>query len=135
MDEAYVPRRQELRVGAILTMTRDGTIFSSSPELASLPPDQTDRWSLGNVLTIGSLDELLASERAVALQREIDAGVALCRETCEYFGVCGGGSPGNKLYERGTFAVSETLKCALQTKALTDVILENAAAADVTALA
>jgi uncharacterized protein len=48
----------------------------------------------------------------------------MCRQSCDYFGVCGGGSPGNKFFERNTFATTQTLKCALQTQELTDVILD-----------
>ena len=37
-----------------------------------------------------------------------DAGVELCRQECQYFSVCGGGEPVNKLSENGTFVSSET---------------------------
>jgi uncharacterized protein len=113
----------EQRGGAILTMTRDGTVYSWSPELASGAPGVPDRFSLGNIREVKSVDELLVTQRAKTIQREIDRGVEMCRRECEYFGVCGGGSPGNKFYERGTFAATETLKCALQTQELTEVIL------------
>jgi uncharacterized protein len=49
--------------------------------------------------------------------------VAACRSGCAYFGVCGGGSPGNKFYEVGSFSATQTLKCALQTQELTEVVL------------
>ncbi len=119
-NPASVPVVAEQRAGAILTMARDGTMYSWSPELASGAPD---RLSLGNIRDAVSIDQLLATERALAIQREIDQGVEMCRTQCEYFGVCGGGSPGNKLFERGTFAATETLKCALQIQELTDVVL------------
>ena len=47
------------------------------------------------------------------MQRDIDAGVAMCRERCEYFSVCGGGEPVNKLSENGTFVSTETTYCRL----------------------
>lgn len=124
VDPAYQPYLPEQDVGAILTITRDGQIFTSSPELASLPPDQAAEFSLGNVRDVESLDDLFAGERAASLQAQIDEGVAMCRATCSYFGVCGGGSPGNKLYERGTFAATETLKCVLQAQELTEAVLD-----------
>jgi len=119
----HVPRVAEQQAGAILTMTRDGTVYSWSPELASGVPGIPDRFSLGNIGDVKSVDELLVTERAKLIQQEIDRGVVMCRRECDYFGVCGGGSPGNKFYERGTFAATETLKCALQTQELTEVIL------------
>ena len=63
--------------------------------------------------------------RARAIQAQIDRGVAMCRTECECFGICGGGSPGNKYYEHGTFAAAETLKCALQTKELVEVVVRG----------
>ena len=118
-----VPTVAEQVGGAILTMTRDGTVYSWSPELASGVPGVPDRFSLGNIRDVKSVDEFLVTERAKAIQREIDRGVEMCRQRCDYFGVCGGGSPGNKFYEQGTFATTETLKCALQIQELTEVIL------------
>ena len=120
-----IPDAPEQRMGAILTMTRDGTVYSWSPELASGVAGTSDRFSLGNIRDVGSIDELLVTERAQAIQQEIDRGVEMCSRQCEYFGVCGGGSPGNKFYERGTFATTETLKCALHTQELVEVILST----------
>jgi len=121
--DSHVPVLAEQRLGAILTMTRDGIVYSWSPELASGTASGLDRFALGRIRDVESIDELLVSEKAIAMQREIDRGIAMCSQSCNYFGVCGGGSPGNKFYERGTFATTETLKCALQTQTLTEVLL------------
>lgn len=129
-EPAHVPLAPERRLGGILTMARDGAISSWSPELASGVPGLSSRFSLGNIRDVASVDELLAGERAQAIQEDIDRGIEMCRIECEYFGVCGGGSPGNKFYERGTFAASETLKCALQTKELVEVMLATFAHAE-----
>lgn len=123
--QTHIPIVPEQRMGAILTMTRDGTVHSWSPELASGVPGTSDRFALGNIRDVGSIDEFLVTERAQAIQLEIDRGVEMCGKQCEYFGVCGGGSPGNKFYERGTFATTETLKCALQTQELVEVIIST----------
>lgn len=122
-DPGHAPQAPERRLGGILTMSRDGAVSSWSPELASGAPGEPGRFVLGNIRDTGSVDVLLAGDRARALQEEIDRGIALCGTECEHFGVCGGGSPGNKFYERGTFAAAETLKCALQTKELVEVML------------
>jgi uncharacterized protein len=39
------------------------------------------------------------------------AGVERCRDACEYFSLCGGGAPANKLYENGSFDSAETAYC------------------------
>jgi uncharacterized protein len=56
--------------------------------------------------------------------RDIGAGVEMCRERCEYFSVCGGGEPVNKLAENGTFASTETAYCRLTKMRATDLVLD-----------
>jgi uncharacterized protein len=48
----------------------------------------------------------------------------MCRERCEYFSVCGGGEPVNKLAENGTFASTETTYCRLTKMRGTDLVLD-----------
>jgi len=57
------------------------------------------------------------------MTRDIAAGVEACRSECEYFSVCGGGAPVNKLSENGSFATSTTSFCSLVYMAPTDLIL------------
>jgi uncharacterized protein len=54
---------------------------------------------------------------------DIEAGVALCRERCEYFSVCGGGEPVNKLSENGSFVSTETTYCRVTKMRATDLVL------------
>ena len=58
------------------------------------------------------------------MRADIDAGVAMCRERCEYFSVCGGGEPVNKLAENGGFASTETAYCRLTKMRATDLVLD-----------
>ena len=55
---------------------------------------------------------------------DIQAGVEMCRERCEYFSVCGGGEPVNKLAENGSFTSSETTYCRLTKMRATDLVLD-----------
>ena len=55
---------------------------------------------------------------------DIEAGVAMCRNSCEYFSVCGGGEPVNKLAENGTFISTETTYCRLTKMRATDLVLD-----------
>jgi uncharacterized protein len=55
---------------------------------------------------------------------DIETGVAMCRESCEYFSVCGGGEPVNKLAENGTFASTETTYCRMTKMRGTDLVLD-----------
>jgi uncharacterized protein len=58
------------------------------------------------------------------MSRDIAAGVALCQQNCEYFSVCGGGAPVNKLSENGRFASDQTRFCELTLMVPTDLILD-----------
>jgi len=124
-DRSFYPDQAENNVGKIITVSRSGEVFSWSPELASGVKDDVAFFSLGNVNEVNSLDELLDSAKARRIQSEINSGVSKCRRTCRYFNVCGGGWPANKFYENGSFDSTETLRCRLQTQALTDLILEQ----------
>lgn len=126
-DPNFRPDEAQHHVGAIVTISRDGDVFSWSPELASGVKGDVLRFSVGNVHNVSSLDELLDGEEASVIQAEIDAGISQCRISCEYFGICGGGIPANKYYENGTFDSTETSRCRLQTQALADLLLKMAA--------
>ena len=58
------------------------------------------------------------------MTRDIARGVEACRQNCEYFSVCGGGAPVNKLTENGSFASDRTRFCELTQMAPTDLILD-----------
>ena len=53
------------------------------------------------------------------------AGVQACKQTCDYFPICLGGAPANKLGELGTFAGTRTTHCRLTQQILTDVVLDD----------
>jgi uncharacterized protein len=59
-----------------------------------------------------------------AMSRDIALGVAACRDICEYFSVCGGGAPINKLAENGSFAGTRTSFCRLTQMVPVDLILD-----------
>ena len=44
---------------------------------------------------------------------EVAEGVEACARSCPYFPLCRGGAPSNKLAERGSFDVTETMNCRL----------------------
>jgi uncharacterized protein len=68
---------------------------------------------------------VLENPAFLLVQDEIQSGVQACRESCEYFDICLGGVPGNKLFENGSFNTTETLFCRLSKKAVIDVVLEQ----------
>jgi uncharacterized protein len=109
---------------AIVSMDWTGNIATFSPELLGLKNALYDNFVLGNV----NRDRLVALAERPLLQRmkaDIDAGIALCRERCEYFSVCGGGEPVNKLFENGSFATAETTYCRMTKMRATDLVLDR----------
>jgi uncharacterized protein len=59
----------------------------------------------------------------IAVSAEVASGQERCRASCQYFSICLGGSPANKLFENGSFDSTETLFCRLSKKAVIDVVL------------
>lgn len=117
-------RTQECRPFAILNVDCEGNFSTYSPELLGLSSPKHGSFALGNVRQ-DTLESILAMPRFLALDDEIRRGVDLCQETCRYFPFCGGGPPGNKFFENGDFATTETLSCRLHKKATFDVALDK----------
>jgi uncharacterized protein len=55
---------------------------------------------------------------------DIGTGIAMCRDSCDYFSICGGGEPVNKLAENGSFASTETTYCRMTKMRATDLVLD-----------
>lgn len=109
---------------AVISVDWTGKVATFSPELLGLKNPTYDDFVLGDI----NCDRLVdMAERPLLSQMkaDIDAGVALCRESCEYFSVCGGGEPVNKLFENGGFATSETTYCRMTKMRATDLVLDR----------
>lgn len=108
---------------SIITVDHAGNFCTFSPELLGMKDDRYGDFVIGNFLR-DDLDTAANCEKFNRLKAEIDAGIDACRQSCEYFEMCGGGAPSNKLYENGSFATSETMYCRLTKKAVTDEALQ-----------
>jgi uncharacterized protein len=106
----------------MLNVDCHGNVSSFSPELLGYENADYNDFIIGNI-NRDSLEQMRRSAPMMAMTRDIAAGVAACREECEYFSVCGGGSPVNKLSENGTFCSSRTSFCSLVQMVPTDLIL------------
>ena len=108
---------------AITSMDWAGNISTFSPELLGLKNAQYGNFLLGNINRDRLVDVPQRANFAKMLE-DIKAGVAMCRDSCEYFSVCGGGEPVNKLAENGTFASTETTYCRVTKMRATDLVLD-----------
>jgi uncharacterized protein len=116
--------RGDNQPGAILNINVDGDVTTFSPELLGQNHPRYGTFAWGNVhaQTWAQIAEHPGFQRACA---DIAAGVELCRRSCQYFSVCGGGCPSNKLAELGTFAATETQCCRFHVQAVADVMIER----------
>jgi uncharacterized protein len=108
----------------IISVDYEGNFMTFSPELLSLDTPDYGKFVIGNVLE-DSFESATQTEKFKTITHEIQAGVNACRETCEYFSLCGGGAPANKYFENGSFNSTETLHCRYTQKALIDLVLQD----------
>ncbi|MDG2990640.1 GRRM system radical SAM/SPASM domain protein [Candidatus Synechococcus calcipolaris G9] len=109
---------------AMVNVDVNGNFATYSPELLGMTSSDYGRFILGNVCT-DSFEAVCQTETFQRIYQDIQAGVTACRQTCDYFPVCGGGAPSNKYWENGSFASTETLHCLYTQKILTDLILTD----------
>src|SRR5208282_5299785 len=115
-------RNSQVEPFGMMNVDCRGDVSSFSPELLGLKNPDYGNYIVGNIHT-QSLDEMCASQSMLDMSRDIAAGVEACRKECEYFSVCGGGAPVNKLSENGSFESSRTVFCSLVQMVPTDLIL------------
>lgn len=120
-----VPRNQENTPGAIVSIGVDGAISTFSPELLGTTSKDYGDFVFGNVNDLTDLSLAYLGRGFLRMVRDVSSGVALCRKTCAFFEICGGGSPSNKLGEHGRFDVAETMHCDMTVKTTINVLLER----------
>ncbi|HEV2336348.1 MAG TPA: cyclophane-forming radical SAM/SPASM peptide maturase GrrM/OscB, partial [Stellaceae bacterium] len=108
---------------AITSMDWAGNLATFSPELLGLKNPAYSDFIIGNI-NRDRLIDLRERPVLVKMLADINAGVELCRQRCEYFSVCGGGEPVNKLAENGTFISTETTYCRMAKMRATDLVLD-----------
>lgn len=109
--------------GAIITVDHNGGISTFSPELLGTPSPDYDDFIFGNVNTLRDLSEIYLGRTYLKALADIHCGVVNCRRTCPYFGLCGGGSPSNKLGETGRLDATETAFCRLSVKTTFEALM------------
>ena len=121
-EEATMGNEQVVPFGMV-NVACNGDVSSFSPELLGLKNECYGDFIIGNVHT-HTLGQMRVSTSMQRVAQDIERGVALCRDTCDYFSVCGGGAPVNKLTENGSFATHRTRFCELTQMVPTDLILD-----------
>lgn len=110
----------------IISFDWEGNVSTFCPELLTVEHERYGKLTFGNVMNDNfSLEGILENKNFQIIKSEIDQGKRLCEEQCDYFFVCGGGNPSNKLSEHGSFESTETTYCRLAIKATCDAVLEQ----------
>jgi uncharacterized protein len=122
-DDDAGERNEQAHPYRILSVDHAGRFSTFSPELLGTDHPAYGSFTFGDVhsssfRTMGALDSFRR------IETEIRAGVEACRRTCEYFPLCGGGAPSNKVFEKHSFGATETNFCRLGRKAIVDAVLD-----------
>lgn len=116
-------RNVQVEPFCMLNVDCHGNVSTFSPELLGLKNPAYNDFVIGNI-NAASLEDMRRGTAMRAMSRDIAAGVERCRQSCEYFSVCGGGAPVNKLFENGRFDSARTSFCDLTQKVPIDLILD-----------
>ncbi len=108
----------------IVNFDNQGNFSTFDPELLSIKTQPYGDFIFGNVLT-DSLESICETEKFKQIYADMRGGVDLCRQKCDYFGVCGGGAGSNKYWENGTFNSTDTKACLYRIKCITDIVLDR----------
>lgn len=116
-------RNEQVESWDVVAVAANGDVTSFSPDFMELRSADHNDFCFGNILQ-NDFDDLLDSAFFKRTAEEIRVGVDRCRSSCRCFGVCGGGSPSNKMSENKSLASSETSFCRLSIQAPADALIE-----------
>ena len=120
--DARLERTDMNRPFVILNVDHGGNFSTFDPELLAVKTAEYGDFVLGNIHT-DSLESVCETEKFQRIHKDMVAGIERCRQSCDYFGLCGGGAGSNKYWERGTFDCAETQACRYRIKLVADVVL------------
>ena len=109
----------------IINFDFEGNVSTFSPELLTSIHKQLGTLSYGNISNITKVEDILKDLKFGLVNSEVSSGIEKCRTSCDYFSVCGGGAPSNKLTEHGSFDTTETSACRIKIKATVDAVTET----------
>ena len=109
---------------AILSVDAKGNFSTFDPELLSVETERYGLFNLGNIRDV-SLMEATQTEPFQKLLRDMSSGMTRCKQECEYYGFCGGGTGSNKYWEHGSLDATETCACRFSSQIPVDVLLEK----------
>ncbi|MEV7804957.1 cyclophane-forming radical SAM peptide maturase AmcB [Microbispora sp. NPDC088329] len=113
------------RLDPIPTVAWTGDVVLLSPELAGITDPAYGDFVAGNVRD-QSILAMLGNAHRLRYVREFMAGLRACRDTCAFWDWCRGAQAGNRYFENGSFASTETAYCRLTRQALITALATTA---------
>ncbi len=107
----------------ILNVDWQGNFSTFCPELTAATSEKYGDFVMGNILT-DRLENIFDNAVFKLVQGEVDAGLRMCEQQCEYWQYCGGGEPSSKFFQHGRFDVTETTTCKVHKQGTVDAVLE-----------
>ncbi len=108
----------------IISVDHQGNFSTFDPELLAVKTEPYGDFIFGNVLHQSFL-QAWETPKFQQIYQDLQAGVKSCQQTCDYFGLCGGGAGSNKYWENGTFNCTETQACRYRIKAIADLVIAD----------
>jgi uncharacterized protein len=114
---------EQLEAWQVVVVAANGDVTTFSPEFMELTSRAHNNFCFGNILT-DDVHEIFKSALVSLTQAEIRQGIEICRSSCDYFHVCGGGAPANKISENGALASGETVFCRHSIQSAADALIK-----------
>jgi uncharacterized protein len=124
MDKEVMDHNDQSMPFGIVSIDWQGNISTFSPELLGGNSLKYGSFSFGNTMN-DSLLSIKKNPGFVRIAEEIQEGMKMCQQACQYFSYCGGGAPSNKYYENGSFASKETMYCRHTIQLPFDIVLAD----------
>ena len=122
LSEGGTADNEQVNPWDVVAIAADGAVTSFSPDFMELTSDAHNNFCFGNIVR-DDFDEILDGAVFNRTYDEIRAGVAVCRASCRYFDICGGGAPSNKMAENKSLVSGETSFCRLSIQAAADALI------------
>lgn len=103
-------RDADSRHDPIPTIAWNGDVVLLSPELLGVRSTTYDNFIAGNVL-VNDLPAIVRRADELQYVQEFTVALQTCKQTCEFFSFCQGAHAGDRFFEHGTFAATETDHC------------------------
>ncbi|MDX6744139.1 cyclophane-forming radical SAM peptide maturase AmcB [Actinocorallia sp. A-T 12471] len=120
LNKARTGRKEEwtgVKHDPIPTIAWNGDLVLMSPELLGIDAPEHRGFVVGNVLK-ESLSAILRRAHDVPYIAELLDGLDGCESTCAFWDFCRGAHAGNRYFEHGSFAATETAHCRNTRQAL-----------------